>query len=126
MSFSMFFQDYIPNAPTWKVNMTLTFGTGMPVNDPESNYFTPFMTYPTYRRVDIGFVKQLINEGSSFRKGNPLNYVKNMYASVEVFNLLNVSNTVSFTWVKDVYNTSWGINSYLTPRYVNVKLVTEF
>lgn len=126
MSFSMFFQDYIPNAPTWKVNMTLTFGTGMPVNDPESNYFTPFMTYPTYRRVDIGFVKQLINEGSSFRKGNPLNYVKNMYASVEVFNLLNVPNTVSFTWVKDVYNTSWGINSYLTPRYVNVKLVTEF
>lgn len=126
VSFSMFFQDYIPNAPTWKVNMTLTFGTGMPVNDPESKYYRPFMTYPPYRRVDIGFVKQLINEGSSFRKGNPLNYVKNMYASVEVFNLLNVPNTVSFTWVKDVYNTSWGINSYLTPRYVNVKLVTEF
>lgn len=126
VSFSMFFQDYIPNAPTWKVNMTLTFGTGMPVNDPESKYYHPFMTYPPYRRVDIGFVKQLINEGSSFRKGNPLNYVKNMYASVEVFNLLNVPNTVSFTWVKDVYNTSWGINSYLTPRYVNVKLVTEF
>lgn len=126
VSFSMFFQDYIPNAPTWKVNMTLTFGTGMPVNDPEATYYRPFMTYPPYRRVDIGFVKQLINEGSSFRKGSPLNYVKNMFVSVEVFNLLNVSNTISFTWVKDVYNTSWGINSYLTPRYVNVKLVTEF
>lgn len=126
VSFSMFFQDYIPNAPTWKVNMTLTFGTGMPVNDPEAKYYSPFMTYPPYRRVDIGFVKQLINEGSSFRKGNPLNYVKNMFVSVEVFNLLNVPNTISFTWVKDVYNQSWGINSYLTPRYVNVKLVTEF
>ncbi|MBR4147803.1 MAG: TonB-dependent receptor [Bacteroidales bacterium] len=126
VSFSMFFQDYIPHAPTWKVNMTLTFGTGMPVNDPESKYFHPFMTYPPYRRVDIGFVKQLINEGSSFRKGNPLNYVKNMYISAEVFNLLNIPNTISFTWVKDVYNYSWGINSYLTPRYVNLKLVTEF
>ena len=126
VSFSMFFQDYIPHAPTWKVNMTLTFGTGMPVNDPESKYYHPFMTYPPYRRVDIGFVKQLINEGSSFSKGNPLNYVKNMYVSAEVFNLLDIPNTISFTWVKDVYNTSWGINSYLTPRYVNLKLVTEF
>lgn len=125
-SFSLFFQDYIPMAPTWRVNMTLTFGTGMPVNDQASDYFHPIRTYPPYRRVDIGFVKELINEGSSFRRGNPLNYVKNMYLSVEVFNLLNISNTVSFTWVKDVYNTYWGINSYLTPRYVNVKLVTEF
>ena len=125
-SFSLFFQDYIPNAPTWKVNLTLTFGTGMPVNDPVAGHYSPFKFYPPYRRVDIGFVKQLINEGSSFSKGNPLNYVKNMYVSVEVFNLLNISNTVSYTWVKDVYNQSWGINSYLTPRYVNLKLVTEF
>ncbi len=125
-SFSLFFQDYIPFAPTWKVNLTLTFGTGMPVNDPVSEYYHPGKFYPPYRRVDIGFVKQLINEGSSFSKGNPLNYVKNMFVSVEVFNLLNISNTVSYTWVKDVYNRSWGINSYLTPRYVNLKLVTEF
>ena len=76
--------------------------------------------------MDIGFVKELINEGSSFSKGNPLNYVKNMYVSVEVFNLLNIRNTISYTWVKDVYNNSYGINSYLTPRYVNVRLVTEF
>ncbi len=126
LSFSLFFQDYIPYFPTWKVNLTLTFGTGMPVNDPVSEYYHPFRNYPSYRRVDIGFVKQLINDGSSFSKGNPLRYVKNMYVSVEVFNLLNISNTVSYTWVKDVYNNSWGINSYLTPRYVNLKLVTEF
>ncbi len=126
VSFSLFFQDFIPFAPTWKVNMTLTFGTGMPVNDNTSDFYSPSSTYPPYRRVDIGFVKQLINEGSSFNKGNPLNYVKNMFVSVEVFNLLNISNTVSYTWVKDVNNRAWGINSYLTPRYINVKLVTEF
>lgn len=125
-SFSLFFQDYIPFAPTWRVNMTLTFGSGMPVNDHEADSYHPFKNYPAYRRVDIGFVKELINEGSSFKKGNPLNYVKNMYISAEVFNLLNISNTISYTWVKDVYNTSWGINSYLTPRYLNIKLVTEF
>ena len=126
VSFSLFFQDYIPNAPTWKVNMTLTFGTGMPVNSNESDFYTPFRNYPTYRRVDIGFVKQLINEGSSFSKGNPLNYVKNMYLSFEVFNLLDINNTISYTWVKDINNISWAVPSYLTPRYVNLKLVTEF
>jgi len=98
----------------------------MPVNDHEADSYHPFKNYPAYRRVDIGFVKELINEGSSFKKGNPLNYVKSMYVSMEVFNLLNISNTISYTWVKDVYNTSWGINSYLTPRYINLKLVTEF
>lgn len=126
VSFSMFFQDFIPNYPTWKVNMTLTFGTGMPVNDITSDYYHTTFNYPPYRRVDIGFVKQLINEGSSFSQRNPLNYVKNMYVSVEVFNLLNISNTISYTWVRDVYNNAWGVNSYLTPRYVNLKLVTEF
>ena len=126
VSFSLFFQDYIPSAPTWKVNMTLTFGTGMPVNTDQSDFYEPLFNYPPYRRVDIGFVKQLINEGSSFSKGNPLNYVRNMFISVEVFNLLNISNTVSYTWVKDFENINHGINSYLTPRYVNLKLVTEF
>ena len=126
LSFSLFFQDYIPFAPTWRVNMTLTFGTGMPANDPVSDYYRLLRFYPPYRRVDIGFVKELINEGSSFSKGNPLNYVKNMYVSLEVFNLLNIPNTISYTWVKDVNNRSWGVNSYLTPRYVNLKLVTEF
>lgn len=126
INFSLFFQDFIPGATTWRVNMTLTFGTGMPVNDPQSDYYRPFMFYPPYRRVDIGFVKQLISDGSSFSKGNPLSYVKEMYLSLEVFNLFNISNTVSYTWVKDVHNTSWGINSYLTPRYVNLKWVTEF
>ena len=126
MSFSLFFQDYIPFAPTWRVNMTLSFGSGMPVNDPQAEYYHPLKNYQAYRRVDIGFVKELINEGSSFGHGNPLNYVRNMFVSVEVFNLLNIPNTISYTWVKDVYNRSWGINNYLTPRYVNVKLVTEF
>lgn len=126
INFSLFFQDFIPNSTTWRVNITLTFGTGMPVNDPYSEYYRPFMFYRPYRRVDIGFVKQLISDGNSFSRGNPLNYVKDMYVSVEVFNLLDISNTVSYTWVKDVHNNSWGINSYLTPRYVNVKLVTEF
>ena len=126
INFSLFFQDYIPNAPTWRVNMTLTFGMGLPVNDNNSDFYSTSGRYPAYRRVDIGFSKQLISEASSFSKGNPLHYVKNMFVSVDVFNLLDIPNTISYTWVKYVDNRYYGVNNYLTPRYVNVKLVMEF
>ncbi len=127
VSFSLFFQDYIPRFPTWKVSMTLTFGSGLPVSRSVSDFYMPLgFHYTPYRRVDIGFTKQLINEGSSFRKGNPLNYVKNMYLSLEVFNLLNIHNTISYTWLKDIDNIYHFIPNHLTPRYFNLKWVTEF
>ena len=126
VNFSLFFQDYIPGAPTWRVNMTLTFGMGLPYNSDNSDFYEPSGRYPAYRRVDIGFSKQLISEASSFSKRNPLRYIRNMYVSVDVFNLLNIPNTISYTWVKYIDNRYYGVNNYLTPRYVNVKLVMEF
>ena len=126
VNFSLFFQDYIPNAPTWRVNMTLTFGMGMPVNENSSDFYFPSSRYPAYRRVDIGFSKQLISEASSFSKGNPLRYVRNMFVSVDVFNLLDIPNVISYNWVKYIDNIQYPAPNYLTPRYVNVKLVMEF
>lgn len=127
VSFSLFFQDYIPRFPTWKVSMTLTFGSGLPVSRSVSDFYTPLgFHFTPYRRVDIGFSKQLISDGSSFRKGNPLHYVKNMYVSLEIFNLLNIPNTISYTWLKDIDNKYHYIPNHLTPRYINLKWVTEF
>lgn len=126
VSFSLFFQDYIPSFPTWRVNMTLTFGVGLPINDNNSDFYSTSSRYPAYRRVDIGFSKQLISEASSFSKGNPLRYVRNMFISVDVFNLLDIPNVISYNWVKYIDNRYYGAPVYLTPRYINIKLVTEF
>ena len=126
VNFSLFFQDYIPFAPTWRVNMTLTFGTGLPYNGDNSDFYEPSGRYQAYRRVDIGFSKQLISEASSFSRKNPLRYIRNMYVSVDVFNLLNIPNVISFNWVKYIDNRYYGAPNYLTPRYINVKLVMEF
>jgi hypothetical protein len=106
--------------------MTLTFGMGLPVNENSSDFYFPSSRYPAYRRVDIGFSKQLISEASSFSKGNPLRYVRNMFVSVDVFNLLDIPNVISYNWVKYMDNQYYGAPNYLTPRYVNVKLVVEF
>lgn len=125
VNFSVFFQDYIPFIPSFKVNLKLVFGTGMPFGAPYSERYKHTFRMSPYRRVDIGFSKQLISEKSSFKKGNPLAYVKNCWLSLEVFNLLGINNVSSYMWVTDIYNIQYAVPNYLTPRQINLKLVVE-
>lgn len=126
VNFSIFFQDYIPYIPSFKVNLKLVFGTGMPFGAPYSERYKQTLRMSPYRRVDIGFSKQLISETTSFKKGNPLAFVKNCWVSLEIFNLLGISNVSSYMWVTDIYNIQYAVPNYLTPRQINLKLVAEF
>ena len=81
---------------------------------------------PEYRRVDIGFSKQLLGEDRKASKSVLTRHIKNMWVSLEVFNLLQISNTISYLWVKDVNNIQYGVPNYLTPRQLNLKFVAEF
>lgn len=125
INFSLFFQDYLPYVPSFKVNLKLVFGTGMPFGAPYDERYQQKMRMSAYRRIDIGFSKQLIDETSSFKKNNPLSYVKNCWISLEIFNLLGISNVSSYMWVTDVYNIQYAVPNYLTPRQINLKLVME-
>lgn len=126
VNFSIFFQDYIPYIPSFKVNLKLVFGTGMPFGAPYSERYKQTLRMSPYRRVDIGFSKQLISETTSLKKGNPLSFVKNCWISLEIFNLLGISNVSSYMWVTDIYNIQYAVPNYLTPRQINLKLVAEF
>lgn len=125
INFSIFFQDYIPYIPSFKVNLKLVFGTGMPFGAPYTERYKHTMRMSPYRRVDIGFSKQLISETTSFKKKNPLSYIKNCWLSLEIFNLLGISNVSSYMWVTDIYNIQYAVPNYLTPRQINLKLVME-
>lgn len=125
INFSLFFQDYIPYIPSFKVNLKLVFGTGLPFGAPYEERYRQTMRMSAYRRIDIGFSKQLISESSSFKKSNPLSHIKNCWISLEVFNLLGISNVSSYMWVTDVYNIQYAVPNYLTPRQINLKLVME-
>jgi len=46
--------------------------------------------------------------------------------SLEVFNLLQIYNTVSYIWIKDINNRQYAVPNYLTPRLLNIKLTAEF
>lgn len=126
VNFSIFFQDYLPYIPSFKVNLKLVFGTGMPFGAPYSERYKQNMRMSHYRRVDIGFSKQLIGETTSFKKGNPLRHIRNCWLSLEVFNLLGISNVSSYMWVTDVYGIQYAVPNYLTPRQINLKLNVEF
>ena len=125
INFSIFFQDYIPFIPSFKVNLKLVFGTGMPFGAPYSERYKQTLRMSPYRRVDIGFSKQLISEKTSFKKKNPLSYIRNCWLSLEVFNLLGINNVSSYMWVTDIYNIQYAVPNYLTPRQINLKLVVE-
>lgn len=126
INFSVFFQDYIPYIPSFKVNLKLVFGTGLPFGAPYSERYKQTLRMSPYRRVDIGFSKQLISETTSFKRKNPLGYIKNCWISLEIFNLLGISNVSSYMWITDIYNIQYAVPNYLTPRQINLKLVAEF
>lgn len=126
VNFSIFFQDYIPNHPYFKMHMRLLFSTGLPFGAPDTERYKHTLRMPDYRRVDIGFSYQFINEGTTFASGNPFKHFKNMWVSLEVFNLLQIYNTVSYIWIKDINNKQYAVPNYLTPRLLNIKLIAEF
>ncbi|MDD5571789.1 MAG: TonB-dependent receptor, partial [Bacteroidales bacterium] len=104
----------------------LTYGTGLPFGPTGTDKYKDTLRMPDYRRVDIGFSYELKSEIRTFSKSNPLKYFRSIWLSVEVFNLLQINNTISYIWIKDVTNRQYAVPSYLTPRQLNVKVIAEF
>jgi len=127
VTFGLFFQDYLPKNPTYKMHLNLLFGTGLPYSPPGAVRSRNAQRMPSFRRVDIGFSKQIIggSQATGSRKGL-LSNVDNIWLSLEVLNLLQVNNTISYTWVKDVTNRQYGVPNYLTPRQLNIKISVDF
>jgi hypothetical protein len=126
VNLSIFFQDYIPHYPSWRMNLTLFYGTGLPYGPPNSPLTQQTLRMPSYKRVDIGLSKQIIGDHTHLSAKNMFRVIRSMWLSLEVFNLLQISNTVSYLWVTDISNHQWAVPNYLTPRQFNLKLQVSF
>ena len=122
INFSMFFQDYLPGNPNYKMHLSMIYGTGLPFGPPKAEKYQDILKMPDYRRVDIGFSAVLKTENKKSRIPF-LNKLNNMWISTEVFNLLDIDNTVSYLWVADVSGRQYAVPNYLTPRQINFKLI---
>lgn len=125
VNFSAFFQDKLFNSPSYKVHLTLLYGSALPAGPPASERYRDHFKIPSYKRVDIGFSKDLL-EGDTKNKIKPFTrYFDSFIAYAEVFNLLNIRNTVSYLWIKDVNNNQFAIPNYLTSRQLNIKIIAK-
>ena len=123
---NIFFQDHFSLTPTYKIHLNLVYSTPLPFGPPEHLRYKDTLRMPAYFRVDIGFSKSIIDESSVLSKKNPFHYLRSLWISAEVFNLLGRLNTISYLWVKDVNNRQYAVPNELTDRLFNIKLVAKF
>jgi hypothetical protein len=130
-STNIFFQDYLPGNPTWRAHINIHYATGLPIVSPYNNRYDQYHRLPDYRRVDLGITK--IIKGKNHIPGNLefLKYIDELIAGMEVYNLLDINNTVSYYWVKTINNISgrtrqFAVPEYLTGRCLNFKVMATF
>lgn len=121
---SILFQDELKMDPTFKMHLNLVFGTGLPYYFNGPFRYTERFNIPPYRRVDIGFSKELIDFEKKMNERR-VQKLSSLWFSLEVFNLLQVNNTISYIWVQDLNNNLYGVPNYLTGRRINLKMIAR-
>ncbi|MBR6311267.1 MAG: TonB-dependent receptor [Paludibacteraceae bacterium] len=122
---TLFFQDYFPNNPKYKVHLKFVWADGLPFGPPNSERYEAIFRAPAYRRVDIGASRLLTKSQDKFMEKKAMRHIQNIWLTLEVFNLLNLKNTNSYYWVSDVYGHQYAVPNYLTGRQFNVKLMID-
>ena len=133
-SFSILFQDQLPSDSSYKVNLNLVYGSNVPYYLSQSERFVEGFEIPAYRRVDIGFSKEFVHQKATRQqladklitteeKHHWAKGFKSVWLSLEIFNLFQINNTISYIWVKDLNNNTYGVPNYLTGRRINLKLL---
>jgi hypothetical protein len=130
VNFGLFFQDYLPDNPSYRVNLYLLYGSGLPCNIPDWLRYDQFFRMPAYKRVDIGFSK-VIKDADIEPRSKIWSVFREVMLSGEIFNLLGVNNTISYMWVRTVSNlhqtpAMFAVPNYLTARRFNLRLSLTF
>ena len=121
LKFGVLFQDYVPNMPNLKMFINLIYNTGLPGGSP--SYADPYEylnRLPDYKRADIGIMYLIEDAKKLFN-------VEEVSIGIEIFNMFNIQNTISNTWVRDVYSKrQYSIPNYLSPRIFNLNMDVKF
>ena len=127
LKFAALFQDYVPNMPNLKMYLNLVFNTGLPGGSP--SYADPYEfqnRLPSYKRADLGLQYVLVDSEKTFNTGWKKPF-KALSFGFEIFNIFDVQNSITNTWVRDVSSKRQiAIPNYLTPRVFNVRTTMKF
>ncbi|MGY5352953.1 TonB-dependent receptor [Wenyingzhuangia sp. IMCC45533] len=133
--FAMLFQDYVPSNPNFKVYLNLVLNSSLPGGSPvnasaERGATVDRYDFQTrlrpYRRVDLGAAYIIVDSNKQYESGF-LRHFKELDLGIELFNIFDINNTTTNTWVYDVdtqrYN---GVPNILTGRILNFKVGMQF
>jgi hypothetical protein len=110
-----FFEDHLPNDPSLRVYLNLNFGSGYPFGPPNNSAYRNAFSGDEYYRVDLGLTKIIPISN--------LNFLKNIILRLEVLNILEADNTISYHWIEDVNGNNLAIPNSLSARYFNLKIM---
>lgn len=124
LKFGILFQDYVPTIPDLKMYLNMVYNTGLPGGSP--SYADPYQ-YQTrlrdYKRADLGISYLLKNDLQNRKNFSWLQSFEEFSIGFEIFNLFDARNSITNTFVRDVYSkTQYAIPNYLTPRVFNVRI----
>ncbi len=124
----MFFQDYLATNKNFKVYLNLIYGSNLPYNIPDS---VKYRNGADHRALYTGLILVSVHcclmlTEANRRSHSPFRNFDNIWASLEVFNLIDRANTISYLLIKDFSNNIYTVPQRLTPRLVNFKIVARW
>ena len=125
LSFKLFLQDNVPDMPWWRMSLNLVYATGTPIAVPFGNNGGEQLRLPSYYRLDWGNTIRL-SQFESLKHKRLFRVIDDIQIGLEVFNLFNFRNVVSYLWVADIDNLPRRVPNYLTARQVNLKITVLF
>lgn len=127
LKFGVLFQDYVKIIPDLKMYLNMVYNTGLPGGSP--SYADPYdfqTRLPDYKRADLGVSYVLIHDQKRKDSGM-LKSFKELTIGAEIFNIFDVQNSITNTFVRDVYTkVQYAIPNYLTPRVFNLRVTAKF
>ena len=116
---TMYFQDYLPRFPQYKLHLKFIWSEGMPYGYPHNEKMRYLGHMSDYRRIDIGATRTFSSSNDKWMK--KAKHVDSWSVQLDVFNLIGWKNVNSYYWVTDANAMQWRTPNYLTGRMINVK-----
>ena len=127
LKFAILFQDYLPNNKNFKMFLNMLYNTGVPGGSPSgANPYDFQSRLKDYFRSDIG-MSYIVVDAKKQAKLKWLQKFKELSIGIELFNMFDVQNSITNTWVRDVSSKrSYAIPNFLSGRILNAKISMKF
>ena len=127
LKFAVLAQDYVKVIPNLKGYLNLTYQTGLPGGSP--SFADPYdfqNRLRDYTRTDLGVQYVIVGDDRKKETGI-LRHFKEFTIGAEIFNIFDVQNSITNTFVRDVNTkTQFAIPNFLSPRVFNVRTTMKF